>query len=466
MGNRFLRKAAFLGAIIFGICWITGSSGCKKSGPTGTGITTPVTHDTLVTPVTITAVSPDTAAYSTTVTITGTDFSATASGDSVYFNGVSASIQQASATQLVVTVPQGAGTGPVKVVVGSKDGIGPTFNYVYTITVSTLAGIPFQPGDSDGNVTIAQFHYPYGVAVDTQGNVYVADYANERIRKITSTGVVSTLAGIAKGGYVDGGPTKAEFQSPSGIAVDGQGNVYVGDVGNNAVRLVSSSGNVTTLAGSSTGQAGYFNGSGSSAEFAYPYGLAMNGQGTIYVADAGNNVIRDMTTAGSVGNFAGEYGTFNGVAQGGYADGSALTARFNSPFGVAFDAQGNVYVADGANNRIRKINTSGVVSTLAGNGTAGYENGSGTIVKFNTPFGVAVDGQGNVYVADQGNAVIRIITPSGVVSTLAGNGTSGHVDGAGTAAEFAGPTGIALDAHGNIYVTDQYSSVIRKITMQ
>ena len=134
--------AAFFGAIIFGICWITGSGGCKKSGPTGTGITTPVTPDTLVTPVTITKVSPDTGAYSTSVTITGTDFNATASGDSVYFNGVSANIQQASATQLVVTVPVGAGTGPVKVVVGSKSCIGPTFNYVYTVMVSTLAGIP------------------------------------------------------------------------------------------------------------------------------------------------------------------------------------------------------------------------------------------------------------------------------------------------------------------------------------
>jgi sugar lactone lactonase YvrE len=466
MGTRFLRMAAFCGTIILGMCWIMGSGGCKKSGPTGPGITTPVKTDTLATPVTITAVSPDTAAYSTTVTITGTDFSATASGDSVYFNGVSASIQQASATQLVVTVPLGAGTGPVKVVVGSKSCIGPVFNYIYTVTVSTQAGIPFQPGSVNGAGTVAQFNNPYGVAVDTQGNVYVADYYNSLIRKITSSGIVSTLAGLpTKAGYIDGGPSKAEFNGPSGIAVDGQGNVYVGDVGNNAVRVVSSSGQVVTLAGSKTGQAGYFDGLGSAAEFAYPYGLALYGQGTIYVADAGNNVIRDMTTAGSVGTFAGEYGTFDGTAQGGYADGNASIARFYSPFGVAVDGQGNVYVADGVNNRIRKV-SSGVVSTLAGNGTAGYEDGSGTTAEFNMPFAVAVDRQGNVYVADRVNAVIRKVTPAGVVSTLAGNGTSGHVDGAATTAEFAGPTGIALDAQGNVYVADQYSSVIRKITLQ
>ena len=463
MGNRFLRKAAFLGAIIFGICWITGSSGCKKSGPTGTGITTPVTPDTLVTPVTITKVSPDTGAYSTSVTITGTDFNATASGDSVYFNGVSANIQQASATQLVVTVPVGAGTGPVKVVVGSKSCIGPTFNYVYTVMVSTLAGIPFQPGYANGNGTTAQFNNPTGVAVDTSGNVYVTDYNNSLIRVVTSAGVVSTLAGIpTKAGYVDGGPTKAEFSGPFGPSLDGQGNLYVADVGNNAVREIFPNGTVVTIAGSSVGQAGYANG-----EFDEPYGVAVSAQGFIYVADAGNNVIRsiDLLTGG-VGTFAGEYVTSFGVTQGGYADGAASFARFYAPSGVAVDAQGNVYVADVANNRVREISTSGVVSTLAGNGTAGWEDGSGAHTELNYPYAVAVDWQGNVYVADRGNAVIRKITPAGVVSTLAGNGTSGHVDGAGTTAEFAGPTGIAIDAKGNIYVADQYSSVIRKITAQ
>jgi IPT/TIG domain/NHL repeat len=459
--------AAFCGAIILGIFWVAGFSGCQKSSPAATPTPVPpiIPPTPAPTPVTVTAVSPDTAAYSTVLTITGTGFSATASGDSVYINGVSAGVQQASTTQLVVSVPKGAGTGPVKVVVGTQSGIGPTFNYVYTVTVSTLAGTPFQPGYLDGNGTAAQFHYPFGVAVDGQGNVYVADYANERIRKVTPAGVVSTLTGSGIPGYVNGGPAQAEFQSPSGITVDGQGNVYVGDVGNNAVRLVTSSGVVTTLAGSSVGQAGYFDGTGNGALFAYPYGLAMNGQGIIYVADAGNNLIRDMSTAGSVGTFAGEYSVPGGIAQGGYADGSVLTARFYSPYGVTFDAQGNVYVADGANNRIRKV-SSGVVSTLAGNGKAGYVDGSGTTAEFNAPWAVAVDGQGNVYVADQGNAVIRKITPSGVVSTLAGNGTSGHVDGAATTAEFAGPTGIALDAQGNIYVADQYSSVIRKITLQ
>jgi streptogramin lyase len=236
----------------------------------------------------------------------------------------------------------------------------------------------------------------------------------------------------------------------------------VADVGNNAVREIFPNGTVVTIAGSSVGQAGYANG-----EFDEPYGVAVSAQGFIYVADAGNNVIRsiDLLTGG-VGTFAGEYVTSFGVTQGGYADGAASFARFYAPSGVAVDAQGNVYVADVANNRVREISTSGVVSTLAGNGTAGWEDGSGAHTELNYPYAVAVDWQGNVYVADRGNAVIRKITPAGVVSTLAGNGTSGHVDGAGTTAEFAGPTGIAIDAKGNIYVADQYSSVIRKITAQ
>ena len=457
MLKRFLRTAAFCVLVIFGICLMMGPSGCKKTGtpatptPTPTPIPTPVMPDT---PLTITKVAPDTGAFSTSVTITGTGFSAAVTGDSVYFNGVNASIQQASSTSLVVTVPKGAGTGPVKVVAGSKNGIGPTFNYVYTVTVSTLAGIAFQPGSVNGAVTVAQFNNPYGVAVDAQGNVYVADYYNSLIRKITAAGIVSTLSGVsAKAGYVDGGPSTAEFNGPSGIAVDGQGNVYVGDVNNNAIRFVSPTGQVSTLAGSSAGLAGYFDGSGSAAEFAYPYGLALYGQGTLYVADAGNNLIRDMTTTGSVGTFAGEYGTSSGVPQGGYVDGNESIARFYSPFGVAVDGQGNVYVADGANNRIRKV-SGGVVSTLAGNGTGGYEDGPGATAEFNMPFSVAVDGQGNVYVADRVNAVIRKVTPSGVVSTLAGNGTSGHVDGAAATAEFAGPTGIAVDGQGNVYAVE------------
>lgn len=455
---------AFFGAIILGMYWMMVSSGCKKSSPTGTGTGTTTAP---ATELTVTEVSPDTAAYSAIVTITGTAFDVTASGDSVYINGVSASIQTASATQLVITVPQGAGTGPVKVVVGSKNVVGPVFNYVYTVTVSTLAGIPFQAGYAEGNGTTAQFNNPFGIAVDTAGNVYVGDYFNSRIRKITSAGVVSTLAGSGKEGYVDGNATTAEFGGPCGIAVDGQGNVYVADVLNNAVRVVSSSGQVVTLAGSSSGQGGYVDGSGSFAEFNQPYGVALYGQGTIYVADAANNIIRAMTTIGLVSTFAGDDVTTSGnIPQGGYVDGNASTARFYSPSGVAVDGQGNVYVADVANNRVRKISTSGVVSTLGGNGTAGYEDGSGTATEFNYPYAVAVDGQGNVYVADRQNAVIRKITSSGVVSTLAGTGTSGHVDGAGAIAEFAGPTGIALDAKGNIYVADQYSSVIRKITLQ
>ena len=318
------------------------------------------------------------------------------------------------------------------------------------VTVSTLAGST--QGYTDGTGTSAQFDLPAGVAVDGAGNVYVADEYNHRIRKITASGVVSTLAGSTQG-YTDGTGTSAQFSYPTGVAVDGAGNVYVADQSNHRIRKITTSGVVSTLAGSASG---YTDGTGTSAKFAYPTGVAVDGAGNVYVADRYNQRIRKITASGVVSTLAG--------STQGNADGTGTSASFDNPSGVAVDGAGNVYVADRSNHRIRKITTSGVVSTLAGS-TYGYTDGTGTSAQFSYPYGVAVDGAGNVYVADLYNHRIRKITASGVVSTLAGNGTYGYTDGTGTSAQFSYPTGIAVDGAGNVYVGDYVNHRIRKITL-
>jgi len=405
------------------------------------------------TPVTITTVTPLTGPYSTIVTIDGSGFSPNATDNQVQFNKVDAVVQKASATELTVVVPKTAGIGAVTVRTGGQTATGPVFNYVYTVTVSTLAGSGTN-GSADG--TPGQFFYPSADACDGEGNVYVADTYNNSIRKITPAGVVSTLAGGAQG-FVDGNGTAAKFSSPTGVACDGQGNIYVADAGNNSIRMITPAGAVSTLAGN--GKQGLVNGTGAAALFFEPTGIACDGQGNIYVADERNNCVRKITPAGVVSTLAG-----SGAP--GFANGNGTAALFFYPAGIACDGQGNIYVADQFNQRIRVITPSGTVSTLAGSGAVGFADGDGTTAQFNNPSDVASDGQGNIYVADIANRRIRKITPAGMVSTLAGNGTAGYFDGDGTAALFNGPAGVAVDAKGNIYVADRLNVRIRKITVE
>jgi len=311
--------------------------------------------------------------------------------------------------------------------------------------VTTLAGSTL--GFTDG--ALAQFNLPYGVAVDADGNVYVADAGNHRIRKISAAGVVTTLAGSTFG-YLDGTGAAARFNFPEGVAVDADGNVYVADAGNHRIRKITAAGVVTTLAGSTFG---YLDGTGAAARFNFPSGVAVDAAGNVYVADAGNDRIRKVTAAGVVTTLAGS--TL------GFADCTGAAARFNFPFGVAVDAAGNVYVADAQNNRIRKITAAGVVTTLAGS-TLGFVDGTGAAARFSSPQGVAVDAAGNVYVADASNDRIRKVTAAGVVTTLAGS-TQGFLDGTGAAAQFATPYTVAVDAAGNVYVADTDNDRIRQI---
>jgi sugar lactone lactonase YvrE len=325
-----------------------------------------------------------------------------------------------------------------------------------TAIVSTFAGNGTE-GYADGTGTAAAFYRPDGIAIDGSGNLYVGDMANNRIRKITPAGVVSTLAGSGAAGYADGTGTSAQFYYPAGIAIDASGNLYVADWAGNRIRKVTSAGVVSTLAGNGT--AGFADGTGTSAQFNNPIGIAIDASGNLYVADEGNNRVRKITSGGVVTTIAG-----NGTA--GYADGVGTFAQFNPPSGITIDGSGNLYVTDQNNYRIREITPAGAVTTLAGNGTAGYVDGNGAFAEFNQPAGIARDGSGNLYVTDFGNNCIRKITPASVVSTLAGNGAAGYSDGTGTSAQFNGPGGIAVDGSGNLYVADWLNNRIRKITFE
>lgn len=318
--------------------------------------------------------------------------------------------------------------------------------------------VPFVSSSFVGSVAGAQngasptFNTPYRVAVDAQGNVYVADRGNSLIRKITPAGVASTLAGTGATGYADGTGTAAAFNNPNGLAVDSSGNVYVADYVNHRIRKVTSSGVVTTLAGN--GSTGLVDGTGAAAKFWSPYGLKLDAAGNLYVSDRDNHAIRKVTPAGVVMTLA-------GCGAVGTADGQGAQATFYMPHGLGVDAQGNVFVCDTYNNRIRKITPSGVVTTIAGTGTGG--RAEGTIALLDGPRDLTVDTAGNVYLADMGNNRICLIATTGMFTTIAGGTAAGSSDGTGTAARFNNPTGIDIDMTGCLYIADPGNQRIKKI---
>jgi sugar lactone lactonase YvrE len=395
-------------------------------------------------------------------------------------------------TNWVVTTLAGKGLDP-----GSADGLGTEARFVFpygvaadsagnvyvadignsairkvtpvgtNAVVTTPAGFGSNYGGADELGIAARFKGPSAVAVDSAGNVYVADQGNHTLRKVTSNGAVTTMAGLAGyGGSADGTGDIARFNAPGGLAVDSAGNVYVAERGNNTIRKVAPSGTnwvVTTLAGSSDPETsqGSADGLGNSARFATPSGVAVDSAGDVYVADSLNHTIRQITPSGTVTTRAGT------AEQSGSADGVGLAARFNNPNGLAIDSVNNLYVADTWNHTIRKITSTRVVSTLAGlAGNPGSADGIGKAARFNHPASVAVDSTGNLYVADTYNNTIRKLTPAGtswVVTTLGGlAGFYGGADGTGSNARFSNPSGVAVDSAGNLYVADFYFNTIRK----
>ncbi|MEI6569074.1 MAG: cadherin-like beta sandwich domain-containing protein, partial [Verrucomicrobiota bacterium] len=346
----------------------------------------------------------------------------------------------------------------------NPNGAGSDVGFAYSrdpnlLEVTTLAGST-NSGYANGTGAAARFDWPQGVALDAAGNTYVADQNNHSIRKITPGGVVTAFAGSTTGGYLDGVGTAAQFKYARGVAVDGAGNVYVADGNNHRIRKITSAGVVTTLAGgagASDGR-GYLDARGTNAMFTFPSNVAIDSGTNVYVVEYVNR-IRKITPAGDVTTLAG-----SGVA--GYADGNGTNASFNNAFGLVVDAGGNVYVGDGGNNCIRKITPTGDVSTMAGSEAhSGYLDGTGAAARFSDPYGLAMDAATNLLVVDLSNNRVRKVTPAGVVTTVAGS-TQGAADGPAYLAQFYWPASVAVDSEGTLYVGDYYNNSIRKIGLQ
>ncbi len=326
--------------------------------------------------------------------------------------------------------------------------------------ISTFAGNYTSGFSGDGSgASSAELASPFAVAVDKSGNVYIADQFNNRIRKV-SGGTISTVAGNGTSGYTGDGAaaTSAELSNPQGIAVDSSGNLYIADTSNCVVRKVTSSGTISTIAGNFTNGCGYAGdgAAGTAAMLNHPTGLVLDAKGNvIYFADSSNNIVRVVTTDGNINTYAGNFGAGIGFTGDG---GPATSARMNNPEGLALDSSGNLYVADGNNNRIRVVSAAtGTITTVAGSSTLGGYSGDGgvaTKAKLNTPKGVTLDSVGNIYIADVYNARIRVVSPAGIISTVAGNGSTG-AGGDGqpaTTASLYFPSGVAVDALSSEYL--------------
>ena len=332
--------------------------------------------------------------------------------------------------------------------------------------VVTVAGTgaPGYSGDN-GPAVEAQLGSIAGVAVDASGNLYIADTDNNRIRKVAPGGLITTIAGNGSAGYSgDGGSAaSARLSSPSGLAADAGGNLYIGDSNNHRVRKVSSDGIITSISGN--GLAGYTaeGGPSTTAQLNKPSGMAVDLAGNLYLADRFNYRIRKITTGGSIITIAG-----NGYRGYSVNGGAAAGAQLDQPRGLAMDAAGNLYIADGNNCRIRKVATNGIITTVAGNGTPGYsgDGGQATNAQLAYQLGVAVSASGELYIADSYNHRVRKVSVNGTITTVAGTGTPGYSGDGGPAisAQINNINGVAVDADGNLYISDYGNYRIRKVS--
>jgi hypothetical protein len=344
--------------------------------------------------------------------------------------------------------------------------------------ITTVAGGGINGYWGDGGAAIsAELAGPTGVAVDATGNLFIADAGNNRIREVGTNGIITTVAGGGTNGLGDGGPaTNAELANPGGVAVDASGNLFIADVYNNRIREVGTNGIIITVAGNGT--AGYSGdgGAATNAELYNPVAVAVDASANLFIADLGNNVILEVGTNGIITTVAGDGGFRAGAGVGGYSGdgGPATNAELSDPSGVAVDASGNLFIADYHNQRIRKVGTNGIITTVAGNGIGGYsgDGGPATNAELTTPSGVAVDASGNLFIADWNNNVIREVGTNGIITTVAGNGYvnpntgfGGYSGDGGTAtnAELANPGGVAVGASGNLFIADTYNNAIRKV---
>lgn len=324
--------------------------------------------------------------------------------------------------------------------------------------VSSFAGQEGRPGTADGTGTGAGFYTPMGLSQTASGVLLLADSSNHLVRQISLAGAVTTLAGqVGYSASVEGERAQVRLDDPYAVAQDASGNVYVVDPTDHALRKITPDGRSSVLAGK-PGTFGFADGTGTAARFFTPYGVAVTAEGVVYVADTGNHAVRRVTADGVVTTLAGS-------GQSGARDGNGTAAQFNSPYGVAVDSAGTVYVADFNSHTVRKITPAGVVTTLAGSaGNRGFTDGSGSAARFTSPIDLTVDSAGAVYVVDRTNHAIRKISAAGAVTTLAGTGSAGFANGVGRAAAFHFPSGIAVDSAGNVLVADTDNQMIRHIT--
>ena len=331
--------------------------------------------------------------------------------------------------------------------------------------ITTVAGSGTAGYSGDGGLaTRAALDSPTSVAVDAGGNIFIADAFNVRIRKVTPGGIISTVAGGQYGYSGDGGPaTGAAVSLLTGVAVDANDNLFIADSDNNRIRKVTSTGIISTFVGNGLFRFAGDGGPATSAALYYPRGVAMDLSGNLYIADSYNGRIRKVTPSGIISTVAG-----NGTGDNSGDGGPATQAGLLYPSAVAVDASGNLFIADTDHNRVRKVTPAGIISTVAGNGFIGYTGDGGPAISAGLygPIGLATDGSGNLFIADNQNNVIRKVTPDGIISTVAGNGSQGYSGDGGPAlkAELNLPTGVAVDASGNLFIADTGNDRIRKVT--
>ncbi|MFI5148971.1 MAG: T9SS type A sorting domain-containing protein [Bacteroidia bacterium] len=332
--------------------------------------------------------------------------------------------------------------------------------------ISTIAGngIPGFSGDGS-SATSAQLDSLSGVAIDAAGNIYIADNSNNRIRKVSPAGLITTIAGTGTGGYGgDGGPaTSALLNFPNGIALDGAGNIYIADGSNNRVRKISPSGIINTIAGNGTAGFGGDGGPATTAQLNGPAAIAIDKTGNVYIADCTNQRIRKVDSSGTILTVAG-----NGTAGYGGDAGLATSAKLANPTGVAVDGSGNLYIADNYNHRIRFVNSAGIISTVAGSGVAGFAGDGAFAIhaKLRYPTGVALDKSGNIFIADLLNNRIRKVDTTGLITTVAGKGITGYSGDGGlaTLAELNYPYSLTIDGTGSLFIADGGNNRVRMVS--
>ncbi|MCO5273145.1 MAG: IPT/TIG domain-containing protein [Cyclobacteriaceae bacterium] len=405
----------------------------------------------------IDSISPQSGIKATVVTVFGKNFSNDLSGIKATINDMSADVVVSNHEQMAVVVPPGAGTGAIVVETGNQKAVGPVFTYLETGEVTLFAGTGFE-GLANGEGKTSRFTFPWGLEKDADGNVYVADRGNHLIRKITPEGIVSTLAGTGTAGYADGPAGVARFNDPVDIAIDGNGNLFVSDFLNTCIRKITPSGDVTTYAGMANGP-GTTDGPLATARFFGPAGLAFDKNGNLFVADFFNHRIRKITPSGIVSTLAG--------STAGCTNGTGSAAQFNFPVGLAVDDNNNVYVADWFNHSVRKITQAGVVTTVAGTCALGYEDGPAQQAKFNSPLDIAVDENGDLVITDSGNNRLRkFYMESNTVVTLCGGDSPGFINGIGTQASLNAPAGIIQLQKGVFAIAGFNNHSVRKALVQ